>query len=60
MFVIENIIVGSLLYNYELLCESGMIIVGEYKLCIKYSFMCLLDDNWEILIEVNFYFVVLV
>ena len=45
----ENTIAGSLLHNYELLRESGMTIVGEHKLRIKHSFMCLPDDNWETL-----------
>ena len=30
-----------------------MTIVGEHKLRIKHSFMCLPDDNWETLTEVN-------
>ena len=53
MLAIENTIAGSLLHNYELLRESGMTIVGEHKLRIKHSFMCLPDDNWETLTEVN-------
>ncbi len=44
MLAIENTIAGSLLHNYELLRESGMTIVGEHKLRIKHSFMCLPDD----------------
>jgi prephenate dehydratase len=51
MLAIENTIAGSLLHNYELLRESGMTIVGEHKLRIKHSFMCLPDDNWETLTE---------
>ena len=53
MLAIENTIAGSLLHNYELLRESGMTIVGEHKLRIKHSFMCLPDANWETLTEVN-------
>ena len=49
MLAIENTIAGSLLHNYELLRESGMTSVGEHKLRIKHSFMCLPDDNWETL-----------
>ena len=41
MLAIENTIAGSLLHNYELLRESGMTIIGEHKLRIKHSFMCL-------------------
>ena len=50
---IENTIAGSLLHNYELLRESGTTIIGEHKLRISHSFMCLPEDNWEDLIEVN-------
>ena len=34
MAAIENTIAGSLLHNYELLCDSGLTIVGEHKLRI--------------------------
>lgn len=50
---IENTIAGSLLHNYELLRESGMTIVGEHKLHIEHSIMCLPDDGWEDISEVN-------
>lgn len=50
---IENTIAGSLLHNYELLRESGMTIVGEHKLHIEHSIMCLPDDSWDTLTEVN-------
>ncbi len=50
---IENTIAGSLLHNYELLRESGATIVGEHKLRIKHSIMCLPDDDWADLREVN-------
>ena len=53
MLAIENTIAGSLLHNYELLRESGMTIIGEHKLRIKHSFMCLPDDDWDTLTEVN-------
>ena len=53
MLAIENTIAGSLLHNYELLRESGMTIIGEHKLRIKHSFMCLPDDDWNTLTEVN-------
>ncbi|MCR5180705.1 MAG: prephenate dehydratase [Bacteroidaceae bacterium] len=53
MVAIENTIAGSLLHNYELLRESGMTIVGEHKLRIKHSFMCLPDDDWCDITEVH-------
>ena len=53
MVAIENTIAGSLLHNYELLRESGATIVGEHKLRIKHSFMCLPTDNWSDLQEVH-------
>ena len=53
MMAIENTIAGSLLGNYELLRASGTDIVGEYKLHIQHSIMCLPDDDWDSLIEAN-------
>ena len=50
---IENTIAGSLLHNYELLCESGTTIIGEQKLRISHSIMCLPDEDWKDLTEVN-------
>lgn len=50
---IENTIAGSLLQNYNLLRGSGMTIVGEHKLRISHSIMCLPEDNIEDIIEVN-------
>lgn len=50
---IENTIAGSLLHNYELLCESGTTIIGEHKLRISHSIMCLPDEDWKDLTEVN-------
>ena len=50
---IENTIAGSLLHNYELLKQSGVQIVGEHKLRISHSFVCLPDDDWDALTEVN-------
>ena len=47
MIAIENTIAGSLLHNYELLRDSGTIIVGEHKLRISHSLMCLPDDDWD-------------
>ena len=53
MAAIENTIAGSLLHNYELLRDSGATIVGEHKLRIKHSFMCLPDDDWDNIQEVH-------
>ena len=53
VIAIENTIAGSLLHNYELLRESGTTIIGEHKLRISHSIMCLPEDNWEDLTEVN-------
>lgn len=53
LMAIENTIAGSLLHNYELLRDSGMVIIGEHKLHIEHSIMCLPDDDWSTLTEVN-------
>ena len=53
MLAIENTIAGSLLHNNELLRQSGTQIIGEYKLRISHSFVCLPDEDWEDLTEVN-------
>ncbi len=53
LVAIENTIAGSLLHNYELLRDSGTTIVGEHKLHICHSIMCLPDDYWADITEVN-------
>ncbi len=53
LMAIENTIAGSLLHNYELLRDSGMTVVGEHKLHIEHSIMCLPEDDWDTLTEVN-------
>ena len=53
LLAIENTIAGSLLHNYELLRDSGTTVVGEHKLHISHSIVCLPEDNWETLTEVN-------
>lgn len=50
---IENTIAGSLLHNYELLRESGMQVIGEFKLRISHCICCLPDEDWDDLTEVN-------
>ena len=44
LVAIENTIAGSLLHNYELLRDSGMTIVGEHKLRISHSIMCIITS----------------
>lgn len=53
LVAIENTIAGSILHNYELLRNSGLTIVGEYKLRISHSLVCLADDDWNDITEVN-------
>lgn len=53
LVAIENTIAGSLLHNYELLLDSGLTVVGEHKLHIEHSLMCLPSDGWDTLTEVN-------
>lgn len=53
LVAIENTIAGSLLHNYELLRESQSTIVGEHKLHIEHSIMCLPDEDWDDLTEAN-------
>lgn len=53
MLAIENTIAGSLLYNNELLRQSGAKIVGECKLRISHSFVCLPEEDWDDITEVN-------
>ena len=53
MLAIENTIAGSLLYNNELLRQSGTQIIGEHKLRISHSFVCLPEEDWDDITEVN-------
>ena len=53
LVAIENTIAGSLLHNYELLRDSGLTIIGEHKLRIQHSLMCLPEDDIEDITEVN-------
>ena len=50
MLAIENTIAGSLLHNNELLRQSGTQIMGEYKLRISHSFVCLPEEDWDCLL----------
>lgn len=53
LMAIENTIAGSLLQNYELLRKNHTTIIGEHKLHIEHSIMCLPEDDWSALSEVN-------
>lgn len=53
MLAIENTIAGSLLHNNDLLNQSGVQIIGEHKLRISHCFVCLPEDKWEDINEVN-------
>lgn len=53
MLAIENTIAGSLLQNNELLKQSGSQIIGEYKLRISHCFVCLPEEDWSDITEVN-------
>lgn len=53
IMAIENTIAGSLLQNYRIIRETGLVIVGEYKLRIKHSLMALPDVRLEEIAEVN-------
>ncbi len=53
LLAIENTIAGSLLQNNELLRQSGVQIIGEFKLRISHSFVCLPDEDWNNITEVN-------
>ena len=53
VIAIENTIAGSLLHNYELLRDSGATIIGEHKLRISHSIMCLPGEDWSTLTVIN-------
>ncbi len=53
LLAIENTIAGSLLHNYDLLREHRMTIVGEHKMRISHSLLCLPDEGWDDIREIN-------
>ena len=53
MMAIENTIAGSLLQNHELIRESGLKVIGEYKLRISHSLVALPGTNIHDVKEVN-------
>lgn len=50
---IENTIAGSLLQNHELLRQSNMTVVGEYKKYISHSIAALPGQSLDDIVEVN-------
>lgn len=50
---IENTLVGSILPNYTLLKDSGLQIIGEYKLRIRHNLMALHGETIEQMREVH-------
>lgn len=53
ILAIENTIAGSLLQNHELLRQSNMTIVGEYKKYISHSIAALPGQSIDDIMEVN-------
>ena len=53
IMAIENTIAGSLLQNNELIKQSGALIIGEYKLKISHSLVCLPEEDLDDITEVN-------
>ena len=53
MMAIENTIAGSLLQNHELIRQSGLTIIGEYKLRITHSFAALPGSSVHEITEVD-------
>lgn len=53
IMAIENTIAGSLLDNFNLLKQSGLVIVGEYKLRIKHALVALPGTDLHVIREIN-------
>ncbi|TLX78428.1 prephenate dehydratase [Labilibacter sediminis] len=53
IMAIENTLVGSILQNYTLLKDSGLVIIGEYKLRIKHQLLTLPGQSIEDIKEVH-------
>ena len=53
LVAIENTIAGSLLQNHELLRQSNMTVVGEYKKYISHSIAALPGQSINDIVEVN-------
>ena len=50
---IENTLVGSILPNYTLLKDSGLVVIGEYKLRIRHNLMVLPGQTIDQITEVH-------
>ena len=53
IIAIENTLVGSILQNYTLLKDSGLVIIGEYKLRIKHQLLALPGQTVDDITEVH-------
>ncbi|NDV55108.1 prephenate dehydratase [Parabacteroides sp. 52] len=53
LMAIENTIAGSLLQNHELIRESGLKVIGEYKLRISHSLVALPGTSIQEIEEIN-------
>lgn len=53
IIAIENTLVGSILQNYTLLKDSGLVIIGEYKLRIKHQLLALPGQTIADITEVH-------
>ena len=53
MLAIENTIAGSLLHNNELLRQSGAQHCRRIQAAHLHSFVCLPDESWDDITEVN-------
>jgi prephenate dehydratase len=53
LMAIENTIAGSLLQNYELIRTGDLKIIGEYKLRISHSLVCLPGETIDDIVEIN-------
>lgn len=53
IMAIENTIAGSILQNYQIIRESDLVVVGEYKLRIEHSLVALPGVNIHQIKEVN-------
>ena len=53
IIAIENTLVGSILQNYTLLKDSGLVIIGEYKLRIKHQLLALPGQKIDEITEVH-------
>lgn len=53
IMAIENTIAGSILQNYQIIRESGLSVIGEYKLRIEHALVALPGVNIHDVKEVN-------